>query len=284
MRKSAAASLILAAAVSFGLIFSSKAAYAHNFGGDESAGYLAKVQEVPVEAHAILTDANNKDLLSYHLDKIGEYWTANDTKEMNERNANLAKNIPGTIQAIKDAANKTNPDIANITQLVSKLDSYMAESVPVRLDQPQLQNLTVNAIAIKDVLGEVMEGYGDATNGTSKIVDQAPYQNAKGLATAAQSMWNTLKAKTPSNVSSTTISNLDNAFSNLTQSIAQNASDDTIVSIANHTIASNFATAYKTQVVPEFPMPLTITAASLAGVIVFARYVLRGRAINGGKG
>lgn len=284
MRKSAAASLILAAAVSFGLIFSSKAAYAHNFGGDESAGYLAKVQEVLVEAHAILTDANNKDLLSYHLDKIGEYWTANDTKEMNERNANLAKSIPGTIQAIKDAANKTNPDIANITQLVSKLDSYMAESVPVRLNQPQLQNLTVNAIAIKDVLREVMEGYGDATNGTSKIVDQAPYQNAKGLATAAQSMWNTLKAKTPSDVSSTTISNLDNAFSNLTQSIAQNASDDTIVSIANHTIASNFATAYKTQVVPEFPVPLTITAASLAGVIVFARYVLRGRAINGGKG
>jgi len=270
-----AASLLLVAAVSFGMIFSAKMAYAHNFGGDESAAYLAKVQEVPVETHAMLADIGNPDLLSWHFDKINEYWNANDTKEMNERNALLAKNIPDTIQSIITEANKTTASPDTVKQLVDKLDGYMAESVSVRVDAPKLQNLTVNAQAIKDVLGEVMEGYGDATNHSSsnpaKIVDQAPYQNAKGLASAAQTMWTELKAKTPSNVSSTTISTLDKAFSDLNTAIAQNASDSTVVSIANQTIASNFVTVYKTEAVPEFPMPLTLAMASLAGVIVITR-------------
>jgi hypothetical protein len=268
--------MILIAALSFGLIFSSKAAYAHNFGGDESAAYLAKVKEVPVETHAILNDLGNKTLLDWHFDKIGEYWNSNDTREMNERNQLLAKEIPGAIAAIIDQANKTNPDRANISQTVSNLDGWLAESVPVRIDKQQLDNLTVSALAINDVLGEVMEGYGDATNSSNSnpapIVNVAAYQNAKGLAEAAQSMWNDLKAKTPSNVSSTTISKLDSAFANLTQSIAKNASDDQINSIANDTIKTNFATAYRTVVAPEFPVPLSIAIASIAGVIAVARF------------
>lgn len=276
MNKRACTGMILIAALSFGLIFSSKAAYAHNFGGDESAAYLAKVKEVPVETHAILNDLGNKTLLDWHFDKIGEYWNSNDTREMNERNQLLAKEIPGAIAAIIDQANKTNPDRANISQTVSNLDGWLAESVPVRIDKQQLDNLTVSALAINDVLGEVMEGYGDATNSSNSnpapIVNVAAYQNAKGLAEAAQSMWNDLKAKTPSNVSSTTISKLDSAFANLTQSIAKNASDDQINSIANDTIKTNFATAYRTVVAPEFPVPLSIAIASIAGVIAVARF------------
>jgi hypothetical protein len=275
MNRRACTTMILIAALSFGLIFSSKAAYAHNFGGDESASYLAKVKEVPVETHAILNDLGNKTLLDWHFDKIGEYWNSNDTREMNERNQLLAKEIPGAIAAIIDQANKTNPDRANISQTVSNLDGWLAESVPVRIDKPQLDNLTVSALAINDVLGEVMEGYGDATNSSNSnpapIVNVAAYQNAKGLAEAAQSMWNDLKAKTPSNVSSTTISKLDSAFANLTQSIAKNASDDQINSIANDTIKTNFATVYRTVVAPEFPVPLSIAIASIAGVIAVAR-------------
>ncbi len=267
--------LLLIAALSFGLIYTSKAAYAHNFGGDESASYLAKVKEVPVETHAILNDVGNKTLLDWHFDKIGEYWNSNDTREMNERNQLLAKQIPGTIASIIAEANKTNPNVSAIKQMVSNLDGYMAESVPVRIDKPQLNNLTVSALAINDVLGEVMEGYGDATNSSNSnpalIVNVAAYQNAKGLAEAAQSMWNDLKTKTPSNVSSATISNLDTAFANLTQSIDKNASDDQINNIVNGTIKTNFATAYRTVVAPEFPVPLAIAVASLAGVIVVAR-------------
>ena len=281
MRKTAVAALLLAATVTFGLLYSFKSAYAHNFGGDQSAAYLAKVKEVPVETHAILDNLGNSDVLAWHFDKIGEYWNANDTKEMNERNQLLAKNIPGTIASIIDEANKTNADSAKVKQLVDNLDGYMAESVSTRIDASQLQNLTVNALAIKDVLGEVMEGYGDATNSSTsnpaKIVEQAPYQNSKGLAAAAQGMWNDLKTKTPANVSSTTISILDKAFADLNKAIAQNASDDTIVKIANETIASNFATTYKTQVVPEFPLPMGLAVASIAGVIVFSRFRHQGK-------
>ena len=273
MNSRLAAAILLIASLAFGTVFTSKA-YAHHFGGGESAAYLAKVREVPVETHAMQADLGKPGLLAWHFDKIGEYWNSNDTREMNERNKLLATNIPGDIAKLIAEANKTNPDTGNVSQLVNALDGYMSESVPVRIDAPQLNNLTVSAQAINDVLGEVMEGYGDFTNSSeSADVRAAAYQNAKGLTDAASSMWTELKAKTPSNVSSTTISALDGAFANLTKSVNANASDDTIVSVANGTIHSNFATAYKTTVVPEFPVPLVMAVASIAGVIALARFM-----------
>ena len=49
------------------------------------------------------------------------------------------------------------------------------------------------------------------------------------------------------------------------------ASDDQIISITNGTIRTNFATLYKTEVVPEFPIPLAIAVASLVALITFSR-------------
>src|SRR5262249_38051344 len=131
MRIRLAVSVPIVASIALGMVFSSKAAYAHNFGGDESASFLAKVREIPVETHAIQDDLGNQDLLAWHFDKIGEYWNANDTKEMNERNQLLAKNIPGTIDKIIAEANKTSPDKAVVSKLVSDLDGYLGEAVPV---------------------------------------------------------------------------------------------------------------------------------------------------------
>jgi hypothetical protein len=38
----------------------SRNAYAHTFGGNESAAFLAKVQELKVEAHLIQSDLSNQ--------------------------------------------------------------------------------------------------------------------------------------------------------------------------------------------------------------------------------
>jgi plastocyanin len=273
VRKTAGVALLLAVTVTFGLLYSSKTAYAHNFGGDQSAAYLAKVKEVPVETHAILDNLGNSDVLAWHFDKIGEYWNANDTKEMNERNQLLAKNIPGTIASIIDEANKTNADSAKVKQLVDNLDGYMAESVSTRIDSTQLQNLSVSAIAITDVLNEVAESYGDvmntaanSTSGSMSMSDnmsmssssgnatysdsdkKAAYQNAQGLATAAQDMWTQLKAKTPSSVPPGVINNLDNGFSNLKKIVDQRQSIDQFINVLHGTIHTNLAKAYNLQI------------------------------------
>ena len=81
MNKKSLIAIFFVVGISFGMIYSSKAAYAHTFGGNESSEYLAKVKEVPVVTHSILNALGNKDLLAWNFDKISEYWNDNDTKE-----------------------------------------------------------------------------------------------------------------------------------------------------------------------------------------------------------
>ncbi|MFL6485777.1 MAG: hypothetical protein ACJ71D_03575 [Nitrososphaera sp.] len=51
----------------------SRNAYAHTFGGNESAVFLAKVQGLKVVAHLIQSDLSNQTLVAWHSDKIGEF-------------------------------------------------------------------------------------------------------------------------------------------------------------------------------------------------------------------
>src|SRR5689334_24584814 len=90
--------LLLAGIVSSGLIYSHPA-YAHNFGGDESASFLAKVTEIKTEVSFIAKHVSDSDAIDYYSDALGEYWNTNDTKEMGEKNALLQKEIPDTINA-----------------------------------------------------------------------------------------------------------------------------------------------------------------------------------------
>lgn len=151
--------LLILGAMTFGL---SRNAYAHTFGGNESAAFLAKVQELKVETHLIQQNLSNKTLVAWHSDKIGEFWNANDTKEMNERNKRLAADIPALITNITDAANSTSPDATKVGDLVTSLDGVLGEAVSVRIEKPELGNATVNALAIVAVLDETMEDYGIA--------------------------------------------------------------------------------------------------------------------------
>src|SRR5438105_1354445 len=173
MRLRIAGTLLLIASISFGMMYTSKAAYAHTFGSDESASFLAKVQEVQAEAHFIQADAGNATLLSWHLDKIGQYWTSSDTSQVAERNQLLSNEIPSTISNLTNEAIKANPNSATIKQFIDKLDGYMSESVTTRIDQPKLQNLTVSALAVKLVLDEVMNDYGNATGSSASSMNMS---------------------------------------------------------------------------------------------------------------
>ncbi|MEO9321838.1 MAG: hypothetical protein ABI361_14320, partial [Nitrososphaera sp.] len=284
MKKHSALTLLLVVALFFGLAYTSRAAYAHNFSPDESAAYLAKAQEIPVEAHAVQSDitSNNITLVKWHLDKLAQYWNSSDTTQMAERNQLLAKEIPGAISNITKEASKPNPDAGSIKQFVSNLDSYMSESVPVRIDSDKLQNLTVSALALKSVLDEVMNDYGNATNNSgnlsssqvnslmtgnsnmsgmsmsgnmssmssqssSRIPNKAAYESAQAMMSAVQNMWSGLKSKTPSSVSSNAISSLDTGFAKLRQIIDTAQPMDQFLIILHGTIHPNLMKAYNLQ-------------------------------------
>lgn len=247
----------------------SRNAYAHTFGGNESATFLAKVQELKVEAHLIQSDLSNQTLVAWHSDKIGEFWNTNDTKEMTERNQRLGTDIPALISNITTAANSTNPDATKVGQLITSLDNDLAEATTVRIEKTELENATVNGLAVVAILDETMEDYGIATgaeenssnitgsnttsqdnmsnvsegagsNETATIVNLAAYQTAQGLASAAQDMYNNLKPKAMPN-SSSEIAALDAAFANLRKAIDDKMSNDAIQAIVEGSIHPNLS-------------------------------------------
>jgi hypothetical protein len=303
MNNNALVVISLAAMMVLGVVIiaPSPNAYAHNFSGDESASFLAKVRKLSVETHLIQQNLSNKTLVAWHIDKIGEFWNANDTKEMNERNKRLGTDIPALISNITTAANSTNPDAQKIGQFVLMLDNNLAEAVPARIDQVARNNATVGALAIANVLDETIEDYGiawgaeeeesgsmnvtmtmssntssetntSATNNETaaptNIVNVAAYQTAQGLTAAAQNMFSDLKTMAPSN-STASITKLDQGFADLKNAIDNKASNDEVTALVHGTIMSDLQTAFNLQVVPEFPLPLL---AAIMGIFIVVGY------------
>ncbi|MGI0026279.1 MAG: hypothetical protein ACREAD_00365 [Nitrosopumilaceae archaeon] len=286
--------LLLAVVISSGLIYSHPA-YAHNFGGDESASFLAKVTEIKTEMNLLSKHVSDSDAIDYYSDAIGEYWNANDTKEMGERNALLQKEIPDTINSTINDAKAGNQDAVNTD--VSKLNGYLDEAIPVRIDKDKLNNSTVQALAVTFVLKEALEKYGDATNatvdlndmsemntgdnmsssmsgmssmsGSSTVVDQYAYENSIGLASGAQQMFTNLAAKNTDK--STFNDKISAAFTKLLQDLNNKADANTIMTDVHVNIHPQLISSYNIQVVPEFPIPALLVIISIIGVIAITR-------------
>lgn len=231
--------ILLLGLLSLGAVISSSArpAFAHNFGGGESASFLARIEGLKVEINLIDKDSTNSTLVAWHVDKIGEFWTANDTKEVSERNQRVASDVTTGLNKLFSEVNKTSPDAAAVSQTASGLQDTLGEVVAVRIDSAQLHNATVNALALRSVLDETLEDYGiaageseedegagDNNNSTSSssstanstaetttaataapinITNMAAYQTSQGLAESAVSMFGKIKTMSQQGSNST---------------------------------------------------------------------------------
>lgn len=194
-------------------------ALGHTFSGDESASFLASVEmtriELKLAADQVVSNASNA---MAHADDLTEHITANDTKEIKERNPRVAdelnKSLTDFVNTIKngsvsqsDANNKAN----------SIIDS-LADVVGARIDKEQLDNVTVKALVVNDLVGESLEHYSDAlgiaeeethdenesdsngsehsentNNETGSIVDEASYQSSQAAVSRAIELYNEIK-------------------------------------------------------------------------------------------
>ena len=289
--------LLIIGIIASGLIYTHPA-YAHNLGGDQSASWLAKVAEIKTEANLISKHIGQKDVIGYYSDALGEYWNANDTREMGERNTLLATEIPTVINATISDAQAGNQNAVNDD--VSKLVGYLDESVPVRVDKDKLDNSTVQALSVTFVLKESLEKYGDSINATvnlndmsqmnmssgstmtgmssgmsmpTTVVDKNKYENAIGLVTTAQNMFNDVAAQNPDK--SDANGKISTAFTKLVQDINNKADAQTIMNDVHVNIHPSLIVAYglKTEsAVPEFPLPEVLIIISIAGVVVATRF------------
>jgi hypothetical protein len=141
-----------------------QAVYAHTFSGDESAAFLALVRQIESELGLVDTNlSSNMTLAQEHAEHATEHLDANTTKELAERNERVSNDLTNGLSDLHASIiAKPTPAIGVIKEKVGNINATLQEVIAVRIEKDQLNNSTVNALAINDILGEVSEHYGAA--------------------------------------------------------------------------------------------------------------------------
>jgi len=248
-------------------------AVAHTFSGDESASFLALVDMIKIQAHLAQQDlSSNITLDQEHANRTGEHLDINQNKEIAEKNKRLANELNGSLRAINDAFNsKTPPTLADIQEKVSNIDAILGEVISARIGKDQLNNVTVKALTINDLIGETLEHYGEAlgheeehistsisnitidcsigsestanisrqnentTKAAATIVNQVDYQSAQAIASRILDLYSELKSGIPSNAS-TNATTLENALESLKDDIDKKVPFDTLDGLVDNQI------------------------------------------------
>jgi hypothetical protein len=261
MRKLIITFLILSIVSSVAVSNPLNRAFAHTFSGDESATFLALLEMIKTEAH--LAEQNlgtNVTLAHEHAEATTEHLDANQTKEISERNTRVSNELNDSLTALKDAFNSTSPPTASdIKDKVSNVDAILGEVLSVRIDKNQLNNVTVKASTINDLVGETLEHYGEAvghedtnkssesnstTNASSsavKIVNEAAYQTAQALSSRVIELYKDVNSKA---LNSTAAENIQSGLEMLKSDIDKKVPFDTIDKLIDSTISPALNSAY----------------------------------------
>ena len=198
--------------------------FGHTFSGDESASFLTLVEMMKIESQLAEEQLpSNVTVAKEHAEHTTELLTANDTKEISERNPRLATELNGTLTDFVSAFETESPSESEVKDKVSNISDILSEVVSARIDKEQLNNVTVKAEVVNDLVGKSLEHYGSAlgmeenghdenntsatnttenvNNETAKIVDEGDYQSAQAAISRAIDTYNEIKPNENTNSS-----------------------------------------------------------------------------------
>jgi hypothetical protein len=158
--------LFLSVILTLSAVSGSTMSFGHNFSTNESASFIGLVDLIKTQAQLIQENiaSNNISLASEHADDALALVTDNVTKEIAERNQRLADELGTTLTSLKTASEtiSDNATSASVEQIVSDLDAILEETLTARIDADVLDNSTIRALAMLDILDGILNGYGDA--------------------------------------------------------------------------------------------------------------------------
>lgn len=145
----------------------------HNFAGDESASFLALMDQLQTEMNLIyanLMDTNNNgnklEIAKDHLNKINELYTDKIKKEIAERNERNANEISSSIDEIYTIIKTGNSNNAendqNIQETVNIFKDIIGEAISSRINPDVLNNATVQALHFADLINWIDVSYANA--------------------------------------------------------------------------------------------------------------------------
>ena len=163
----------------FELIGSSVQVYAHTFTIDESASFLSLIYRIKNEAQLVqsnlLSNAtinnnnnsdsnNNKALAQQHAENAISILNQTWIKEIGERNQRIASSLATALANLKNAAASTTTTLVanDIKDKVTNLDSLLDEALSVRLTKDQINNSTIQALALANIVNKIDRRYADA--------------------------------------------------------------------------------------------------------------------------
>ena len=219
--------------------------FGHTFSGDESASFLTIVEMIKIESQLAQKDlASNATNAKEHAEHTTEHITANDTKEINERNPRLATELNNTLSDFVKTFESQSPSESTVKDKVSNLGDVLSEVVSARIDKEQLDNVTVKALVVNDLVGEGLEHYNSSlgmeenkttasnatengSNETAKIVNDPDYQSAQAAISRAIDLYNEIKPS--GNANSTELGNSLNSLKDTIDSKSPFVQADKIV-------------------------------------------------------
>jgi len=201
--------------------------FGHTFSGDESASFLTKVEMIKIESQMAQEQlSSNVTLAKEHAEHTTETLTANDTKEISERNPRLATELDSTFTDFSNTFESESPSQSEVKDKVANISDILSEVVSARIDKEQLDNVTVKALVLNDLVGESLEHYSSAlgmekngheengheenttstskstenkNNETANVVDNADYQSAQAAVSRAIDIYNEIKPNSNTN-------------------------------------------------------------------------------------
>ena len=138
-------------------------AYGHTFSPNESASFLSFVDQLQVESELVQTNLANgsTSLAQEHAKKAGSLLTSNITAEIAEENQRVANELTRAINDLQDIS-LSPQQVGFVDQLVSDINSILGEAESTRIEQEDLENATIQALAFADLVNSILENYGNA--------------------------------------------------------------------------------------------------------------------------
>jgi hypothetical protein len=145
-------------------LYLTQIAYGHNFTPNESASFLAFVEQLRTESELVQVNLanNNVSLAQQHANNAAVLLTPNMTREIAERNQRVADELAMAINDLQDITSSSQQQGESIDQLVGNIDAILGEVVTTRIDQEQRDNATIQALAFADLVDSILANYGNA--------------------------------------------------------------------------------------------------------------------------
>jgi hypothetical protein len=148
-------------------VYKNNNVYGHNFAGDESASFLALMDQMQTEMNLLNTNliADNQSLAKDHLNQINQLYTKNIKKEIGERNERITNDISSVINLTKiyiEEQGRGEEQNQNIPTSIEHFKDVLSEGISVRIDPDAMTNATIHALHFANLINSIDVSYADA--------------------------------------------------------------------------------------------------------------------------